>query len=203
MHLHEIVTDPSGNVHVLGIYGHSVHFQDTTIDAKNDGINTFLACYDKDGNRKTVLNIKSDKSVFGNGAVVNDKGEIFITGVYQQNIHLTPNKVEEFEGRSGFLVKYDTNYEPIWMKNFGEGSVTPKKVILKNDNIFLWGPIFGKASFGSFSLDVDQDKEYTFMTQLDSKGNFTSAETQEDFSHEFSMDDSSLHVEDIKMKSDE
>ena len=138
----------------------------------------FLAKYNADGKQVWIKQIGGCPY----SVKTDNNNNIIITGFFTcwnppcnndfDDIHLDP-----LAGQTIFLVKYDSNGKALWAQTAGGGgnnNVGYDLAIDDNDNIYLTGQIYcGEVNFGSnIHFTVPCSNSNSFLTKIDSKGNF-------------------------------
>ncbi len=150
-----LVIDNSGNVFITGYTRGGL---DGNLIAKN--IDIFLTKLDNDGNKLWTKQWSNSMSNSGKSLVVDNSGNIFITGWI---FGMTNSKMNDI-----FLTKLDKTGNKLWTKQWGT------KLYDKGNSIFIdiKGNLFviGETQ-GKLDENIDSGKYDAFLTKFDNDGN--------------------------------
>ena len=181
-----ITIDNNSDIYITGYFsGAAVDFDPgagTANLASASGSNDiYIAKYDNSGNylwAKAIGSIADDR---GNEILINNAGNILLTGNFNNMVDFDPGAGTAFLtsvwSQDIFFASYDASGNYLWAKGIGGLGVEDVRDIAvdKNDNIFLTGNFAGTADF-------DPDAGYTglisagigdiFIAKYDPSGNY-------------------------------
>jgi hypothetical protein len=140
--------DKQGNIFLTGHFDprNPIYFdKDNVMNSKNLGQDIFLVKYDKNCKYKWSIQAGS-KDIFGvdySFGVDNDEqGNVYITGLYEHNLHLGDTILNSTMEESMFLAKFDTNGKFLWaFDNQNAGADCGTSIVIKGDNLFYAGTV--------------------------------------------------------------
>ena len=152
-------TDLSNNVYITGSFGGSISFGTINLVSSFDGTNedVFLAKYNSAGSVQWVEQAGSDSSnvfSFGNDVLVDNNGDVFITGQFNTQINFGFISLSASSSADIFIAKYDEQGNINWAQkdnislyyNTGVGLAVDNA-----DNISLIGNVSQDQSGGELS----------------------------------------------------
>lgn len=169
-----VVTDPNGNVFIVGNYNGSIVFGNDTIY----GMGMFITKIDGNGNIKWTKSNSGNNSGSVSDIAVNASGSSYATGYFSDSTITfgTSVLINDSIGMSDiYIVKYDFNGNVIWAKSAGGKNYDEAKSIAtdSNDNIYLTGNFYSDTiTFGTISLINDSaGTADIFVLKYDENGN--------------------------------
>lgn len=121
-----VTVDGNGNVYVTGFFANTVTFGNTNLTSVA-GADVFIAKYDGTGllqwvqQAGGVATSGSDTFDGGFGIVVEDSGNLYVTGLFSSPITFgNLQLINRPQSRDIFLVKYDRNGVAQWARSFGQ-----------------------------------------------------------------------------------
>lgn len=168
-----IAVDNHKNVYVLGSFDGTVDFDPSTGVHNLTGTNDmFIQKLDSSGNLIWVHKIGNNLNgplAAGNDIVVDDLGNLYITGTFKGPIDFDPSTgVHNLNGTSNvhlFILKLDSNGSFIWVKDVQGGSASSRGLSIAIDgqnNLCVAATFFG-------TIDIDLDPSpgaFTMVTSL-------------------------------------
>ena len=152
----DLAIDSSNNIYLIGSTQGNL---DGNSSAGNYDI--FFIKYDISGDRKWTKQIGSSADDFGYSIGIDNSNNIYITGFTEGSI-----SGSNAGGRDGFLAKYDTNGNQIWIKQFGtssdEGKISYAEFHISQEselsidssgNIFIVGTTLGTLGDSNYGRD--------------------------------------------------
>ena len=151
-----IAVDLSNNVYVTGTTSGSI----SDINVGSD--DAFVAKYDTEGNKVWAKQFGSDLLVEGIGVAVDSSGNVYVTGYAKGNLFGTNTGVMD-----AFVIKYDTNGNKVWGKQFGSDlrDIGFDIAVDSADNVYVTGHTDGDL-FGTNTGAYD-----IFVVKYNSDGN--------------------------------
>lgn len=154
-----IAVDTSGNSYVTG------RTDGDLSGAGNAGrSDVFIVKYDTSGNQLWAKQFGSDQSDWAYDIAVDANANSYITGYTQGDLAGTGN----IGGFDGFIAKYDTSGNQLWVKQFG----TPLREMIHGIAVDADGNSYVTGyTDGEFSGTVSAGGDDVFITKYDSSGN--------------------------------
>ncbi len=156
-----IAIDTNENIYITGYtWGDIVE----NIYSDTNGSDIFLMKLDSNGNNIWVKQFNSIGTQIGYSVITDNEDNIFLEGItessFENNLHIGFSDV--------VLMKFDSNGNNLWTKEFGSNSYDEgKSIIIDNQkNIFIVG-----NTQGSFNEFENKGKRDIFLTKLDNLGN--------------------------------
>jgi len=159
-----LLTDADGNIYLVG--GTGGGFDGYTY--QGDGFDVFLAKFDSAGNRKWTKQTVTSGDDGPSSAARDSDGNIYIAGTTTGSFEGYTNA----GGRDTFLLKYDSNGNKLWVKQFRTDSEEnePRVAVDSSGNVYLAGnttsgidenaPI-GSEDFFLMKFDPSGNKQWT------------------------------------------
>jgi hypothetical protein len=150
------------------------HFLTST----GSGFNTFLACYDIDGNFIRAVHFTGDGNNTPYNVRLDERGSIYLSGRFTGSVDFDPdpnisNDVLSAGSFDSYLIKLDTAGLFEWGKHFtGTSSVLVQDITIYGDEIYFVGNFQGsmkilpETTSARFSLGVND----LFITKMDVDG---------------------------------
>ena len=111
---HGVAVDASGSIYITGYtYG------DLDGNTNQGGEDIFLTKFNPTGSKQWTKQFGTNVDDAGLGIVINAAGNIYVTGLTSGDLDGNTNQ----GGQDIFLVKYDTNGNKLWTKQFGTSSI--------------------------------------------------------------------------------
>jgi gliding motility-associated-like protein len=192
--LHDIKTDPAGNVYITGYY------QGTNLDfdpgpgvaplSSNGAYEIFVAKYNTAGQYQLAFSVGGQLNDVARGIGLDNAGNMYVIGDFNGTVDFNPGAgtalITSHGGNDAFLAKYSPTGQYLWAFGFGG---TPdeygSKVIIDNGHVFITGSFSGTAdldpsagvdnltSAGSFDIYLGKytlDGEYLCSFRLGGPG---------------------------------
>jgi len=126
----DLFIDHLGNYYVTGFFEGSVDFDPSPSAigklTSNGEADAFVAKYDLNGNYIWAISIGGEYTEQGNSVTVDDNGNVYVTGFYEDLCDFNPSDSLEVLTPIGykdiFLAKYDSLGNFIWVKSMGGSS---------------------------------------------------------------------------------
>ena len=173
-----LATDGSGNVYVTGYFNSpSIIFGGTSFtNTGTAGPDMFIVKYDANGNVIWAETAGGSGNDEGLGIARDNSGNVYVTGYFSSS-HITfgETTLNNAGGNDIFIVKYDTNGNPIWAVSAG-GSATDWALGVATDgsgNVYVTGGFMSPTiTFGTFTL-INAGSGYLdmFIVKYDPSGN--------------------------------
>lgn len=178
--MNSVCTDNLGNVYATGHFqDNSITFESITISNSNSpNQEVFIVKYNSLGNIIWAKSFGGDNNDVGNSVSVDQKGNLFVTGVFASSSILFGSTVLTNNSPGSqdiFIVKYDTNGNLIWAKSAGGNSNDVANSITTDQlgNTFIGG--YYKSSsinFGNTTLNnTNSGFSKNFIAKYDTNGN--------------------------------
>lgn len=196
------VTDiNSDNQHVI-ITGFTT--SQASIDSKTNQYNladnlSFAARFASNGQCDKIIRVSKDNASIESGTIKNDT--MFIVGRIFQSVDFDMDPFDTYMKspngfESGYMASYSKHTYPDWAYVFeddGPGSVEPRKIVQRYDELLMWGFYEGTVDFdplGGISQGLDTIPTWPiFVARLTLDGNLLWAKS---FIAEYSFDPSDL-----------
>ncbi len=150
---HSVACDGDGNAFVTGSYGSDeLTFDDITIvNPFGNGLNTFLAKYDADGNVLWATDYGSNSTDWGRDLAVDDDGNVYMCGEYEgDGIYFDAITLINETGGNTFLAKFDNDGNTIWAHKGEADYANALSLTLDED-----GSAYVTGSFAYENIDFD------------------------------------------------
>ena len=186
-----ISADSQGNVYILGDFESVSDFDPSintfSMSAGPTGTDFYIVKLDSLGNFIWAKRIGGNDYDYGNSMVVDNNGNVFVTGTFFDTVDFNPNSgiFNLTAGTSGatlqnsFILKLDTNGNFVWAKKIGNGTGIVKSNSITIDpsgNVYTSGTFNYDADFdpssGVFNLYASSDSYDIYVSKLDSSGSF-------------------------------
>ena len=178
-----IAIDEGGNIYTTGYFNDIVDFSPGVYSMKlaSAGENdVFIQKLDKNGNFLWAKSFGGKLHDKGTSIAVDEIGNIFTTGTFQDTIDFKPGKNFTHLSSAGesdiFIMKLDANGNFLWAKSFG-GKMSDNAIDLAIDGA---GNVYSTGTFMGF-VDFDPGKDsmkmsavgirYIYIQKLDTHGN--------------------------------
>ncbi|MEM8887998.1 MAG: hypothetical protein AAGD28_08430, partial [Bacteroidota bacterium] len=190
-----IVSDPSGNAFIAGIYEGNLDMDPgpgTSIANSGSGFaSLFIKKMDPNGNylwgHSFDLGLFAD-SLSGKNIALDGSGNVYFTGLFNGTVDFDPGPntfsltAVNTDWGDFFVLKLDTNGDFVWAKSFGGNDYLQRANVDVDGvgNAFLTGYFYGIVDFdpgpASFPLDGGTSGK-VFIQKLDNNGDFLWAKT--------------------------
>ncbi len=184
-----ITSDASGNCYITGYFGGVVNFGDIELTATG-ATSAFFAKIDMDGNflwaKKAGGQILDTR---GYDIATDASGNCYATGYFRNEAYFGSTGLSGT--RSGFITKLDTEGNFLWTKRVG-GTTYAESYGIATDasgNSYITGYFSSTAEFGSTTLTAAASGS-TFITKLNTGGNFLWATKTSQFPQDIAIDSS-------------
>src|SRR6185312_4354171 len=169
-----VATDKSNNVYEAGMFMGTIYFGTYKFTSVGEAV--YLVKYDSAGNfmwaQTTQNNLVSDNDI-AYGVATDTNDNVYITGYFStSSITFGPYTLNNAGGFNIFLVKFDSNGNPLWAKSDqGNGADIAYSVCVDTRNrIYITGQISSTApKFGAYTLSGTGYR--TFLAKYDESGN--------------------------------
>lgn len=184
--------DDSANIYLIGDMGGTITFPTqpvpTSLILDDEFGDSFVAKYDKDGHALWAKQIGGNQPIAGEHVAVSGAGQLYLTGAFEGTADFDSITVTDLaggSGSSGFLAKYTTDGNALWVRPFGhttgenpDGEVIGHRVSVDGaGDPYVFGTFEGEATFGFESPATAQtltsgEAEDKFIAHYDAAGNF-------------------------------
>jgi len=114
-----LTTDSIGNIFIVGEFGVSINFSDTTLISNSSTYDLFIAKYSSSGNTVWARKINSDLISSG-GTIVSDKsGNTYVSGCFNGINNFGPDNLVSETNHDMFLARYSPEGECFGGLHFG------------------------------------------------------------------------------------
>jgi gliding motility-associated-like protein len=177
-----LATDGLGNVYMSGNFEGMVDFDPGygTATLTADGVDVFIVKLDASGNFQWVKQINSPLFDYVYDIAVDNAGNVFTTGSFQNTIDFDPGAgthlVTSKGSRDAYILKLDANGNFQWVVQIGSTGLDDA-INLEVDNlgnVYSSGYFSGTADFdpGAGVINLTSDGSYySFIMKLDASGN--------------------------------
>ncbi len=170
-----VYIDKYNNIFITGSFEGSVNFGSSTI-ASSDGIDAFVAKYDKDGNEIWAKNIGEGNGTQKGRAIISDGNNLFITGFYFNEITLDNTTFTGTGIKSYYFLKLNNNGDVVFVKNI-EHKSTYNSILLNNlkylnSNLYLSGYFSDTLIYENDTIISNGDRDIVLF-KFNSDGNLT------------------------------
>ncbi|MBL4651217.1 MAG: SBBP repeat-containing protein, partial [Aureispira sp.] len=184
-----ITVDASGNIYTAGGFKETANFNPGTgisnLTAIGD-FDIFIQKLDAQGNLLWIKSIGGANEDQANSIVVDNSGNLYITGTFQGTVDFDPNAGIfnlTASGNSIFVLKLDLLGNLVWAKNMGDIGTSEGTSIQVDGlgNVYTTGYFYGTVDFdpnaGIFNLTVVGGNNDIFVQKLDAGGNLVWAKS--------------------------
>ncbi len=184
---HDIAVDSSGNVYTTGRFENTADF-DPGQDAFNlinnsIGTDIFVSKLDTNGNFVWAKNMRGAGYEQGKSIAVDSNGNVYTTGIFIGIVDFDPGTGTFNLSSAGgdldhyddvFVSKLDSDGNFIWAKNMGgtEDDEVNAIAVDSNGNVYTTGRFYGPADFDPGAGVFNLTGLGSFVSKLDSGGNF-------------------------------
>ena len=165
-----IATDKTDSIYLTGYFNNRAYFDGFTLTSKQPN-DIFIAKLNSQGNVVWVPNFSGDDFDLGQNIATDDRGNIYITGLFSRVINFGDISLTSYGKRDVFVAKIDKDGEVIWAKNLGgfEDDIGYSIATDNRENVYLTGTFSGLVRFDSTTL-ISKSKQDIFVAKLDSLG---------------------------------
>ena len=180
-----IDVDTASNVFTTGYFNATVDFDPGTGTANltsNGMRDIYVLKLDASGNYVWAKNIGGGAQDMGKDLVIDNSGDVLITGQFQYLTDFDPGAGTANQTSSGivdsFILKLDANGNYVWAKQYGGTNLENSESISldNNENIYTTGNFYGTADFdpgtGTANLTAVGISSDIFVLKLDASGNY-------------------------------
>jgi hypothetical protein len=179
----DIAVDQSENVIATGQFAGTTDFDpgEGNFNLTASGNDAFVVKLSNNGDFEWAKQIGGFQTDQGQGVDVNDAGEIYAVGNFQNTVDIDPGDGEQMVASQGsydsYVLKLDVAGETIWAKSFGDASVElSRSVALDTDeNIYITGQFanFTDLNPGEEDFELTSNGSYdSFVSMLNPAGEF-------------------------------
>jgi hypothetical protein len=168
-----IATDASGNIYVTGFFSETTSFGTTNLVSSGTE-DVFVAKYNPAGTLLWARRAGGNEYDEGRGIAVDSGGNVYVTGLFQNNATFAPTNLNSSGGSDVFIAKYDTQGTLLWARKAG-GDLFDEAYALALDkagNVYITGSFEETAMFGSTTLTNTSGSLDVFVAKCDSNGAF-------------------------------
>ncbi len=169
-----ICLDTNKNAYVYGYFnGQMIMGNDTFYSAGEKDL--YIVKYNQKGDILWANQLSSEYYLTGSDLTVDKKGNVYITGYFTDNVSIEGNLLTTDRITEGFLAKYSTEGNLIWIKQLNSGRTINCMAIDtdSSDNIYLGGNFTVSVSLGSKTATSQWDEysQVMFYARFDTSGN--------------------------------
>jgi hypothetical protein len=168
-----VAVDNNGNIYITGIFTRSITFDPFSIQG-GEYFSIFLVKYDSNGNAMWLNSgISNGFYNSGNGIATNSLNDVFLTGMFGDQINFSGTILTSVAGPDVFLVRYDTNGNLIWIRQAGGTSYNEAGydiAIAPNNDIFLTGGFSETINFGGIPPLTSNSFSNSFVAKYNLSG---------------------------------
>lgn len=179
-----MVVDDAGNSYTVGYFANTAIFGEgqnqASVTAKGLS-DIFISKVNPEGELVWVKSYGALDNDYTNGISVDDDGNIYVTGVFQQTVNFNPDGAGGVVTSNGFhdvfILKLDSAGDFIWVKSLGSSNYEEAASISPDNlgNVYVTGFFFSPIDFdpsdGEFVMNSSGNGNAFFM-KLDADGNF-------------------------------
>lgn len=168
----QMVVDEKDDIVVVGIFRQDLiigSFNFQSIGVLSD---IFLSKLNKAGDLIWIKTIFGPGTDYVEDVIVDDEGFIYLTGTYAQSLtfNSTSINVTNSGAREGFIAKYDSDGNFIWVKKISGYASTQSLAIDSNKDIYVAGRFEFTVDFGLLNLTSNGNLD-NFLAKYDHDGN--------------------------------
>jgi hypothetical protein len=187
-----LAIDAAANLYLIGDMGGTITFPTqpapTSLILEDEYGDAFIAKYDKNGQPLFAKQVGGTQPIDGTHLAVSGAGEIYLTGAFAGTAEfdsITVTDGSAGSGASGFLTKYTTDGNALWVRTFGradeeasEGDTIGYRLAVDAvGSPYLTGVFEGETTFGLESGSaartlISGEAEDKFLAHYDAAGNF-------------------------------
>ena len=160
-----IALDNDGNIYITGFIRKSAQFGSESLSVEGNSAYTdmFVAKADNNGNWLWAKNVGGMGDDTGKGIVLDNEGNIFVTGSFVLDVDFGSQTVESAGELDVYVAKADSDGNWLWSISAGGESYDVAEAITLDDEgaIYIAGYFKKKSFFGeSHSLFVDGERDF-------------------------------------------
>jgi hypothetical protein len=188
-----LAIDNAANLYMIGDMGGTISFptqpQATTLVVDDEFRDSFVAKYSQTGQVLWAKQIGGTQPIDGAHIAVNGAGQLYLTGAFEGEARfdsITVTDPSAGSGSSGFLTKYTTNGNALWVRVFGRSgggaasasNVAGYRVTVDRagapyvSGIFQEEATFGRETPGAARTLLSGRIQDQFVAHYDAAGNF-------------------------------
>lgn len=149
-----VATDNAGNVCITGNYETQIFLGGSTLVSKGAS-DVFLAVYSTTGQLLWEKALGSIGIDVGKGIAVDDSGNVFIAGSFENSIDISGVQMTSSGGADIFIAKYDVRGNIVWARHAGslyDENLTD--ILVNNTGEVYIGGMFGETNQGTAPGDI-------------------------------------------------
>lgn len=170
-----IATDASENVYITGVFCDSVNFGNGKYLIGTDKAisDIFIAKYHKNGTCLMVTSAGGIGQDHANDIQVDNSGNIFITGYFENLCYFGSNSVYTPLQCDAYIAKFDNTGYSLWVKQFGGTIDDYGKSVTVDEfgNSYIVGTSEGNIDFGNGLPLISKGDHDAFIAKYDDMGN--------------------------------
>jgi hypothetical protein len=153
--------DSDGNLYLTGYFRENAFFGGATLHSANGKNDAFLAKYNAAGNPVWAISGGSDGSSMGYNVTLDQKGNIYVCGIFEKNISFARVMTLADAGTRVFVAKFDGDGRMVWLNQVAQDTTgTTGDYIFSSSFTTAGKPISAKqfppdASFSDWGLSFD------------------------------------------------
>lgn len=187
----QVITDNQNDIYVIGMFSGTVDFDpsNSIVNLTSNGAEDIFLCkFTSLGGLIWAKSFGGTQNDFGREIVVNQLGEIYMTGWFRNTISFLPGNSSftrtSAGAEDGFICKLNSNGLPIWVNTYGSNTSFLDRVysvvVDHNNDLYISGTFGGMVDFDESSTVVNLSsagQEDAFLVKLNNNGNFQWAES--------------------------
>ncbi|MEM1327947.1 MAG: hypothetical protein AAGI23_18455 [Bacteroidota bacterium] len=162
-----------GQTFATGTYWLNGNFGAINLTTSGSPQGIFLVNYDESGVTDWGLSINGEGDKEVNDMVVDDSGNLYLTGSFNGSLWLASDTLDSPNGTSLFVLKFNRLGELIWAQQNQTQQGTARgtaMTILSNNDVAILGEWVGKTAFLSDTLQTDTEDADIFLANYSSAG---------------------------------
>ena len=146
-HCGDVTVDSEDNYYITGYYNSSAAFGTETLTSAGGDRDIFIVKYNSNGEVLWAKTAGGPGSDAGFGIDVDNNGNIYITGYFEQTAHFGVISIEAQDEKDGFIAKYDASGNPEWVK----GIYGPNQQVGRAITVDHTGSIYAVGVFKDYA----------------------------------------------------
>ena len=165
-----VAVDGAGNCYVTGSFADSTNFDGTTYLGAG-GLDVFIAKYNPAGALIWIKDFGGPSLDFSDAIAVDGNNDVYITGEFEDSMHVDAITINSAGGADMFLIKCDSSGTVIWAKSGGSTTNDQGRGVAADasGNVVVVGMYTNTASFDGTPL-VSAGSGDAFAVRYDSGG---------------------------------
>ncbi|MEQ9229935.1 MAG: hypothetical protein RIF46_04580, partial [Cyclobacteriaceae bacterium] len=164
----KVKVDPEGNIYNVGVFMNIAKFQNQTLISEG-GSDIFISKYDSNGSLIWANNFGGKGSDIPKDLQIDDRGNVFITGSFKEDIDFSTFRLTSNNGQSNFIVKLKRDGNLEWAKQFNSSIFKSIELIRFTKGGLLISGHLGNDSNG-VNNKFDEHQMYSYIALLSETG---------------------------------